>query len=348
MPHIGLKGENLIFLISQPRAGSTLLQRMLGSHPEIHTVSEPWLMLHPLYAMRHEGYETEYNAHAAWGAMQAFLQSFPEGEKEFIEGIRRMYSHLYTKALETSGKRYFLDKTPRYYFVIPELYRVFPKAHYIILFRNPLAVLASVLSTWIRDLFSLYGSKYDLVQAPRLLLEGKEVVGKQGVVVHYEHLVKDPEDQMQRICGKLEIDFMPEMIEYGRRNNPHWHFGDQKEVYQHSRPVSQNAEKWVRAIDDPQTWRLARDYLRLLGRETVAQMGYSYEQLWNILGEHRPSRIRLWFTVPMAWLLRKPVKEYGILMGGTLWVVGSLLRQGIRGTMDAAKQKLAQRLYGSK
>ena len=50
-----LKCENLILMISPPRAGSTMLQRILGSHSDIHTVSEPWLVLHPLYALRPEG-----------------------------------------------------------------------------------------------------------------------------------------------------------------------------------------------------------------------------------------------------------------------------------------------------
>lgn len=59
-----------MFLISQPRAGSTLLQRILGSHPDIHTVSEPWLMLQPLYALRPDGYRAEYNEHLARNATQ--------------------------------------------------------------------------------------------------------------------------------------------------------------------------------------------------------------------------------------------------------------------------------------
>ena len=58
----GKQGENLIFIISQPRAGSTLLQRILGGHPEIHTAAEPWIMLHPLYALKSKGCSAEYNA----------------------------------------------------------------------------------------------------------------------------------------------------------------------------------------------------------------------------------------------------------------------------------------------
>ena len=32
-----------------------MLQRMVGSHPSIHTFSEPWLMLHPVYGVKEEG-----------------------------------------------------------------------------------------------------------------------------------------------------------------------------------------------------------------------------------------------------------------------------------------------------
>ena len=77
---IGVEGQNLIFLISQPRAGSTMTQRILGSHPDICTVSEPWLMLHPLYAMRPQGYEAEYHA---WEARVALKNFFEEDLKDF-------------------------------------------------------------------------------------------------------------------------------------------------------------------------------------------------------------------------------------------------------------------------
>jgi hypothetical protein len=331
---IGSQGENLIFMISQPRAGSTMLQRMLGSHPDIHTVSEPWLMLHPLYALRSKGYEAEYNAHLAWLGGQSFLQTLPGGETEYIEGIRRMYTYLYDRALLNSGKRYFLDKTPRYYFITSELHRTFPKACYIILLRNPLAVLISILNTWAGESrFSLYKFKYDLTRAPHLLLEAVDVLGKQCAVVHYEQLVRDPENQMRGICERLGIDFVPEMVAYGHHSLPRWRFGDQNEVYQHTRPALQNTEKWVLALDRPQVWRLANDYLQFLGQKIVEQMGYSFQELEQLLEAHRPSRVRLWLTVPLAWLLNK-------LMFGIAQSIQSLRRQGIRATARTAVRNL--------
>lgn len=90
---IGLEGQNLIFLISQPRSGSTLTQRILGSHPDIHTLAEPWLMLHPSYGMKSVGYDAEYNADWARTIVQQFLQKLPTGEKTYYEGLRRMYTY---------------------------------------------------------------------------------------------------------------------------------------------------------------------------------------------------------------------------------------------------------------
>ncbi|WP_189477523.1 sulfotransferase [Halioglobus pacificus] len=40
-----MEQTELIFLISQPRSGSTLTQRLIATHEEVFTRSEPWLML---------------------------------------------------------------------------------------------------------------------------------------------------------------------------------------------------------------------------------------------------------------------------------------------------------------
>jgi len=66
-------GEDLIFIISQPRSGSTLLQRILGGHPEIQTSAETWLLLHPTYAFRDSGIETEYDSRFSAQGVEEFL-----------------------------------------------------------------------------------------------------------------------------------------------------------------------------------------------------------------------------------------------------------------------------------
>jgi hypothetical protein len=339
---IGAKGEGLIFVISQPRAGSTLLQRMLGSHPYIHTVGEPWLMLHPLYALRPQGYDAEYSAATARPAVDKFLSTLPGGEEEYIEGVRRMCSFIYGRALESSGKRYFLDKTPRYYLIIPELLRTFPEAHYIILLRNPLSLLGSILRTWIKDQWSwIYHFKNDLVRAPVLLLEGARLLGERGLVIHYEQLVTEPEHEMRRVCQMLGEEFMPGMVEYNSQNLTRWQYGDQQDVYRRTRPDAQNAQKWIEEIRDPQVWRFASDYLQCLGRETVEQMGYAYEELEQTLEARRPRRARLWLTLPLAWYLEKQMEKRRKWERGLARLTHALRRRGMKGSAAATAREAA-------
>lgn len=304
-----LLGENLIFLISQPRAGSTLLQRILGGHPEIHTVSEPWIMLHPLYALRRHGLRAEYNQYLYQVGLQEFLAnegSYKETESLYIEGIRRMCGYFYSQKLSDTGKRFFLDKTPRYYLIIPELYRTFPKAKYIILIRNPLAVLTSMIKSWTEGdwfWFSDTGIRLDLMEAPKLLLQGVHVLNDSGIVVHYEKLVTSPEASVKNIMDFLGVHYSSQLINYGVHNLSHWKHGDQDNVYDQIAPVPDNAQKWQRHINGPQTWRLLNEYLNTLGKELIREMGYSYDEYEEMLTIHEP-KVKMQLTLSLSFLLR--------------------------------------------
>ena len=121
-------------------------------------------MLPILYALRPYGHSAEYESRLAQAALAEFLQTLPSGTDDYFEAARRMGLYLYQQALAGTGKHYFLDKTPRYYWIIPELQRVFPRATFIILLRNPLAVLCSIINTWAKDnWFALYRYRHDLL-----------------------------------------------------------------------------------------------------------------------------------------------------------------------------------------
>ncbi|MBN1953996.1 MAG: sulfotransferase [Anaerolineae bacterium] len=277
---IGPNGENLILLISQQRAGSTLLQRILAGHPDVHTTAETWLMLHPIYALREEGHQAEYNARLAFTALQDWLGTLEGGEAHYIEALRRQAVYLYDTACQQAGKARFLDKTPRYDFVIPELARIFPAAHFVILLRNPLAVLASILDTWVKGHWVLLPRyRSDLLDAPRRLVAGIELLGARAHVLHYEHLVTGPEAQVEALCRYLDLDFFPSMLEYGRQEPHPGHMGDPTGVHQHSRPTTASLERWLELGREQQTRHFAAGYLDSLGGDLLAAMGYDYDEL---------------------------------------------------------------------
>ncbi len=308
---MGPKGENLIFLLSQSRSGSTMLQRILGCHSQIHTATEPTFLFNPLRALRPDGYVSSHAGEWVPKTIRAFLKILPGGEEEYFEGLRQMAGHIYDRALQGSGKRYFLDKTTPYYaFVIPELYRTFPEAHFIILFRNPVAVLCSTLTTFGGADHSCPSTyQEDLVRTPPLLLEGIKLIGEKCSVIHYEHLVNEPEHELRRVCDKLGLRFEPEIVGYGSHGLPRWAHGDQVGVYQHTRPDPSHMEKWRQTVKEPQVWRLARDYLELLGNKTIERTGYSYEELRRDLEACRPGRIPLLFTFSFDQLSNRTFEQ---------------------------------------
>lgn len=281
MPSWGRLGESLIFLISQPRAGSTLLQKILGSHSAIHTCSEPWVALHPLFGLRESGIATDYGARLALIGVNDFLEHLPEGQEAWWEAVRLMLGHLYSRALAPSGKDYFLDKTPRYYLILPELRRVFPRARFVFLLRNPVAVLASAIEAWAWDDCpqALRRFRHDLSVAPSCIVEAMRAM-PDACTVRYEDLAAGPIASISALCRRLGLPFEPSMVEYG--NSPAgqalYRFGDTGTVYRESRPVSERIDRWKQTLQSPIRQAWAHGYIRSLGAPLFTALGYDYDE----------------------------------------------------------------------
>ncbi|MFC1452301.1 sulfotransferase [Verrucomicrobiota bacterium] len=292
-----------IFILSQPRAGSTMLQRILGGHPEVHTLSEPTFLLHPCYGLKESGGWAEYEeGNWAFEATNEFLRQVG-GRDVYVRAVRRMAEVIYEAALAGSGKVCFLDKTPRYYFIINELAEVFPDARFIILVRNPLAVLCSIVRTWVHgDWGNLRSYRGDLLKAPGLIAEGMERLGGRAVVVRYEDLVQRPSEEVKRICEAVGLAFHEEMLVYGRSEQS-FRFGDDTGVLRHDRPDAGHNDRWIEDIGDTSVWRLASDYLAYLGKDTMGRLGYDFAETERTLAARRPGPAARLFSIPLSFRL---------------------------------------------
>ena len=285
-------GDNLIFLISQPRSGSTLLQQMLAGHPRIETRPEPWLMLHLIYANRPDGLAAEYGARTAHLALKNFLASLPTNSEHLVEAVRLSAGHLYGLALKQSDGDIFLDKTPRYYHVVDDLREVFPRARMIFLFRNPLAVFSSILRThaggdWTN--LRRIDRMHDLVTAPRNMIRAIDRLGDwRTAVIRYEDLVGDPDGTLISLCGRLEVDYVPSLKQYTAFRAA---LGDAKTAL-HDLPVSNYVDHWKRDLDTPMKRDVARSYIDELGSDLIRRLGYDRDEL--IAALPRSGRASLW------------------------------------------------------
>jgi len=230
------KGKNLVFLLSMPRSGSTVLSLMLGSHPEICCPPEPWIVLALAeYFGLSNISSTPYGREWAEIAAIEFLLSAERKQRGALSKALRVIgntSHLdaitaarqtlqaaYQLQLDVTGKSVFIDKTPRYYAVLGLIEEVFPKAKKIILLRNPLDIFASYKSTWEvnRSIFTPEGVSVhtrDFCEGLFKFADYVSVTRDDVLVIRYEDLANDAEGSLRSACQFSDIDFSPSMLDY--------------------------------------------------------------------------------------------------------------------------------------
>jgi hypothetical protein len=240
-------------------------------------------MLHLLYGQRPDGLAAEYDASTAHRALLNYLSATGGGRKLYVESIRAAALSLYEAALEQSGKDLFLDKTPRYYLVVEDLQEMFPKARFIFLVRNPLAVLASILHQLGGDWTALrrLDRMHDLVTAPRNIVRAATTSGRRISVVRYENLVLDADRTVSHMFEQLGIEEVPGLATYSALESV---LGDTKSVTRHTTPVGEYVDRWKKDLSSTKERDLASCYLDELGEELLDRLGYSYRELADQLG----------------------------------------------------------------
>ena len=193
--------ETPIFIFSLPRSGSTLLQRVLMSSPQICSVSEPWVLLPQIYILRKEGTLSDYSSYTAHKGNMDFINNLPNKEEDYFDSLRQFMLDLYSKQCQ-NNEQYFLDKTPRYYLIIDEIVKLFPKAKFIFLFRNPIHVFASIINTWGKGRFrKQYANYNDIVDGTKMLSQGYSKYKGISISIKYEDFILNPLEELEEKLG---------------------------------------------------------------------------------------------------------------------------------------------------
>ena len=273
-----------LFILSLPRSGSTLLQRILASDPKISATAEPWVLLPMLSSLRREGIYTDY--HHYWGsrAIHDFCQELPEGMNDYMASLREFVLDLYRKASKPETV-YFLDKTPPYSLVANQLLRVFPRAKVIFLWRNPIAVVASLIKSFCGNKWTIYGFKPELFTGLEQLTSAYMDHTSRVLSLRYEDLISDPEQQCRRIYDYLELPFDPATSSGFNKVNFKGKMGDPCGGREYKSLNHEPLEKWKQTLHSPIRVAWCRNYLRWIGDERLAAMGYDLTELDQALSQ---------------------------------------------------------------
>jgi hypothetical protein len=286
--------DRLLFLISSPRSGSTMLARSLGAHSQILGTPE----LHLLTPLAHLGFYARvdtapYDPVVSQEAMRELVSRLPEGEADYMAACRAYTDHLYGRLLRArDGKRILLEQTPAYALVIPFIVKLYPGARYVVLTRNPLAILSSYANSFFDGSYE-EALRFNPVLDRYVPAIARFLRERPAPLVHvrYEELVANSRADMERILDLVGLPFEEATLRYGEDREGEQQFatsrrglGDPTGVAQHIRPVTASVEKWAREIaSDPAKRSLAIAALDGLEDADLETWGYPRAEILRTL-----------------------------------------------------------------
>lgn len=282
-----------IFLFSLPRSGSTLTQRVLATHQKIETAAEPWVLLPFLYARIQHGVYAAYSHTQATKGIDDFCAGLPHGSDDYSAELRKFVLGLYARRAGPTAK-YFLDKTPRYHLVVDEIADLFPDARLIFLWRNPLAVIASMIETFGKGRWNLYRFDVDLFDGIDKLICAYGIYQNRSCSVTYEELVGSVEP-WKRVFKYLDLEFDELQLGTFSGVSLPGRMGDPTGQKAYKSFSTEPLEKWKSVLANPVRKLWCRRYLRWIGEDRLKLMGYDLNALMTDLGTV-PTSYRLIFS----------------------------------------------------
>lgn len=197
--------HRLALLCGNPRSGTTLLEQLLDSHPDIVSAEETDTFNDIAYVpLMHGNLDNAY--------LLAALESAPITD---LQQARDRYFHTMELMFgEPVGARLLIDKNPSLTFLIAPFVRVFPEAKYLVALRDPRDVCLSCFMQPFYPLGSV-NSAYLTLEATMdeyaALMETWRVVAPmmtgRYIEVRYENLVENLETESRRVLDFLGIEW---------------------------------------------------------------------------------------------------------------------------------------------
>ncbi len=220
------KVNNVVFILSAPRSGSTLLRLMLAGHFQLFCPPELNLLHHDQLSdwLINRLKRFPRSTHVIQNLM-AIMGFTPSEVNYFLDHPEKAtipIADVYAQIEKSTQKTIIVDKTPSYtkhLFTLQQTEALFDQAQYIHLVRHPYAVIDSFVRHRFHKLINTdqndpyLSAEYVWTQRNQNVLTFKEQTeSKRYYLLHYEHLVAQPRETMAGICRFLQISFSENLL----------------------------------------------------------------------------------------------------------------------------------------
>lgn len=209
--HSSNPGHNLVFIVGSSRSGTTWLQRLLASHPRVHTGQESYLFEYLAPALRTWRGHRATNRQGGRGGVG--LPCYFH-EDEFMAVLHQYMMALVDPMLRNvQDGELFLEKTPAHARYIPEILELLPETRIVHMLRDARDVSASMLaareswgSVWApRHAFRAARKWQNDVRAVRQAT--RHLPAHQFLEVRYEELVHAPGQTLRNLSDFLGLEW---------------------------------------------------------------------------------------------------------------------------------------------
>lgn len=204
----GFDGGAPLFIVSMPRTGSTLIEQVLASHPEIHGAGEVPFVKEALLD----------------GLGVTDLGEVPRLAADLDRERSAAMGRAYMAALEASGKGLGVDKTLANFWLIGPLRLMLPKARFIHAVRTPEDAALSIYRQNFREGNAF---AYDLTELGRYyrlqaaMMDHWSALFPGAILpVSYEQLTADLARETRRMLGFLGLAWDDRCLEFHKTERP--------------------------------------------------------------------------------------------------------------------------------
>jgi tetratricopeptide (TPR) repeat protein len=198
-----------IFIIGQPRTGTTLVDRIISSHSLVHSAGEPLQLAMSLRAIT--GSRTK-----------EFISAELINNSKNVTGAELAESYLSGLANLRGTTPYFIDKFPMNFMLVGFILKAFPKAKIIHVTRNPVDTCFAVFKQLFEE---VYQHSYDqcemaehFVMYRNLMDHWHNIMPGKIFDVAYENVVADNEGQARSLIQFLGLDWEDACIDFEKNN----------------------------------------------------------------------------------------------------------------------------------
>ncbi len=262
----------IIFILSSPRSGSTLLQNILCRNNEVKGSEELHLLAYDTYKRREKSLADEKLKHLLDGT--GIVRSEITGMRaDIAKQVDKMYTKdnrptttFYQEINKYMGSKVLIDKTPSYGYsleVLRRMNQLFPQAKFIHLRRDPRGCIKSMLDASLQRIIPFaQGLGIEESKIPEILWQmcetniktfKNETTHRQWLNLTYEDLLNDTEEELEKISkfiGKtVSLEEVENDTKTGKFNK---HFaGDMKYLLQKGiQPSRGNAWKEFEELNE--------------------------------------------------------------------------------------------------